>query len=216
MCVSLIDRRVKFIDTMNEGPRAREEKGIYLCKNLGIFNGHFNRRLSTFFDMWHSRSRSSFLVFSSAAVPETRNPNGGPLCPPPIPTVVFADAEEVGRALDDAGFLRPARLRPLSCAPSSSPSRFLFAPSVEGRNARLIRGGGERNEKREEGREREKKKKNRWKFRGEGKEAEEKRRAKGARGGFSPPIGSLATGSPTFAANRLSPWWLTSIVLERV
>lgn len=64
-------------------------------------------------------------------------------------------------------------------------------------------------------REREKKK-NRWKFRGEGKEAEEKRRAKGARGGFSPPIGSLATGSPTFAANRLSPRWLTSIVLERV
>lgn len=158
MCVPLIDRRVKFIDTMNEGPRAREEKGIYLCKNLGIFNGHFNRRLSTFFDMWHSRSRSSFLVFSSAAVPETRNPNGGPLCPPPIPTVVFADAEEVGRALDDAGFLRPARLRPLSCAPSSSPSRFLFAPSVEGRNARLIRGGGERNEKREEGGERERKK----------------------------------------------------------
>lgn len=182
MCVSLIDRRVKFIDTMNEGPRAREEKGIYLCKNLGIFNGHFNRRLSTFFDMWHSRSRSSFLVFSSAAVPETRNPNGGPLCPPPIPTVVFADAEEVGRALDDAGFLRPARLRPLSCAPSSSPSRFLFAPSVEGRNARLIRGGGERNEKRGEGGERERKKEksveiSRRRKRGRGKE-ESKRRAR--------------------------------------
>lgn len=78
-------------------------------------------------------------------------------------------------------------------------------------------GEGEKEMKKEGRGEREReKKKNRWKFRGEGKEAEEKRRAKGARGGFSPPIGSLATGSPTFAANRLSPRWLTSIVLERV
>ena len=160
----------------------------------------------------------SSLLSRSAAVPETRNPNGSPLCPlpspPPVrPTVVFADAEEVGRALDDA--------RPLSCgaAPSSSPLlASCFTPSVGREGTRLTR-GEERDEKRGGGGERERKKgeKNWWKFRGEGKEAEEKRGGRRCRGLIlRPPIGSLATGSPTFAANRLSPRWLTSIVLERV
>lgn len=163
--------------------------------------------------------RSSLLSSQSAAVPETRNPNGGPLCPlpspPPVrPTVVFADAEEVGRALDDAGFLRrPATFLRLP------PRHLLFSLLV----SLLPWGGkerGERREMRKEGegeRERKKGEKNWWKFRGEGKEAEEKRGGRRCRGLIlRPPIGSLATGSPTFAANRLSPRWLTSIVLERV
>lgn len=103
--------------------------------------------------------RSSLLSSQSAAVPETRNPNGGPLCPlpspPPVrPTVVFADAEEVGRALDDAGFLRrPATFLRLP------PRHLLFSLLV----SLLPWGGkerGERREMRKEGegeREREKK-----------------------------------------------------------
>lgn len=106
--------------------------------------------------------RSSLLSSQSAAVPETRNPNGGPLCPlpspPPVrPTVVFADAEEVGRALDDAGFLRrPATfLRCGSLLVTSS--RLLFHSfRGEGRNA-VDSGRGERWEKRGRGRKKERK-----------------------------------------------------------
>lgn len=104
--------------------------------------------------------RSSLLSSQSAAVPETRNPNGGPLCPlpspPPVrPTVVFADAEEVGRALDDAGFLRrPATFLRCGSLLVTFSSRLLFHSfRGEGRNA----GRGERWEKRGRGREREKK-----------------------------------------------------------
>lgn len=126
--------------------------------------------------------RSSLLSSQSAAVPETRNPNGGPLCPlpspPPVrPTVVFADAEEVGRALDDAGFLRrPATFLRCGSLLVTFSSRLLFHSfRGEGRNA-VDSGRGERWEKRGRGREREKKRReklveiSRRRKRGRGKE----------------------------------------------
>lgn len=107
--------------------------------------------------------RSSLLSSQSAAVPETRNPNGGPLCPlpspPPVrPTVVFADAEEVGRALDDAGFLRrPATFLRCGSLLVTFSSRLLFHSfRGEGRNA-VDSGRGERWEKRGRGRKKERK-----------------------------------------------------------
>lgn len=142
---------------------------------------------------------------------------------PPLPPSVPPSFSRMRRKWD-ARWTTPAfyDARPLSCgaAPSSSPSLLAscFTPSVGREGTRLTR-GEERDEKRGGGGERERKKgeKNWWKFRGEGKEAEEKRGGRRCRGLIlRPPIGSLATGSPTFAANRLSPRWLTSIVLERV
>lgn len=213
--VPLIDRQVKFINTR---PRGRLGKKGYIYKNVGIFNGRFNRRLSTFFDMWHSRSRSSFLVALFPVGCRPRNPESQrrPTLPTALPSHrrfrgCGGSGTRVGRRrLSTTPGYFPA-------APSSSPSLLAscFTPSV-GREGTQ---GEERDEKRGGGGERERKKgeKNWWKFRGEGKEAEEKRGGRRCRGLIlRPPIGSLATGSPTFAANRLSPRWLTSIVLERV
>lgn len=213
---------MKFINTR---PRGRLGKKGYIYKNVGIFNGRFNRRLSTFFDMWHSRSRSSFLVALFPVGCRPRNPESQrrPTLPTPLPSPrpfhrrfrgCGGSGTRVGRRrLSTTPGHFPA-------APSSSPSLLAscFTPSVGREGTRLTR-GEERDEKRGGGGERERKKgeKNWWKFRGEGKEAEEKRGGRRCRGLIlRPPIGSLATGSPTFAANRLSPRWLTSIVLERV
>lgn len=137
---------------------------------------------------------------------------------PPLPPSVPPSFSRMRRKWD-ARWTTPAfyDARPLSCgaAPSSSPLlASCFTPSVGREGTRLTR-GEERDEKRGGGGE--KKREKLWKFRGEGKEAEEKRGGRRCRGLIlRPPIGSLATGSPTFAANRLSPRWLTSIVLERV
>lgn len=189
--VPLIDGQVKFINTMMNDALGRDIR-ILESLMVPLIASYL---LSSTCGTLVQGPRSS--RFSSAAVPETRNPNGGTLCP--LPSVVFADAEEVGRvsAFYAATFL----------SLFVTFSRVLFAPSVEGRHAgaRLIRGGGEKKEKREREREGERKKRKiggnfEARKRGRGKE-------ESARGGagFSPPIGSLATGSPTFAANRFSP-----------
>lgn len=211
---------MKFINTR---PRGRLGKKGYIYKNVGIFNGRFNRRLSTFFDMWHSRSRSSFLVALFPVGCRPRNPESQrrPTLPTPLPSP--RPFHRRFRGCGGSG-TRVGRRR-LSTTPGHFPAvrlpprHLLFSLLV----SLLPWGGkerGERREMRKEGegeRERKKGEKNWWKFRGEGKEAEEKRGGRRCRGLIlRPPIGSLATGSPTFAANRLSPRWLTSIVLERV
>lgn len=120
---------------------------------------------------------------------------------PPIPTVRFADAEEVGRAAFYA--------RPLSCLPPLLFSRLLDVCSFpDGEGERGKRGRGElKKKKKKEKREREsvceegRGKKNWWKFRGEEKRPRKRGERKARRGGGGPgssPIGSLATGSPTF------------------
>lgn len=208
---------MKFINTR---PRGRLGKKGYIYKNVGIFNGRFNRRLSTFFDMWHSRSRSSFLVALPVGC-RPRNPESQRW--PTLPTALPSPRPSYRRFRGCGGSGTRVGRRRLSttpghfpAAPSSSPSLLAscFTPSVGREGTRLTR-GEERDEKRGGGGE--KKREKLWKFRGEGKEAEEKRGGRRCRGLIlRPPIGSLATGSPTFAANRLSPRWLTSIVLERV
>lgn len=154
--VPLIDGQVKFINTMMNDALGRDIRILESLMAPLIASYLLSSTCGTLVQ----GPRSS--RFSSAAVPETRNPNGGPLCP--LPAVVFADAEEVGRvsAFYAATFL----------SLFVTFSRVLFAPSVEGRHAgaRLIRGGGQKKRKkgkRERGRK--KKKKNWWKFRGEEK-----------------------------------------------
>lgn len=170
---------MKFINTR---PRGRLGKKGYIYKNVGIFNGRFNRRLSTFFDMWHSRSRSSFLVALFPVGCRPRNPESQRW--PTLPTALPSPRPSYRRFRGCGGSGTRVGRRRLSttpghfpAAPSSSPSLLAscFTPSVGREGTRLTR-GEERDEKRGGGGEREKKRReklveiSRRRKRGRGKE----------------------------------------------